>query len=94
MIERTVTVVPEDGLHARPASQVVEAANSYESKVTVGPAGSDGVDAASMLAVTGLGVGPGDEVDITADGPDEDDAIDELEEILTTPEHGDNGEAQ
>ena len=94
MIERTITVVPENGLHARPASQVVEAANSYESKVTVGPAGSDGVDAASMLAVTGLGVGPGDEVDITADGPDEEAAIDDLEEILTTPEHGDNGEEQ
>lgn len=89
MIERTVTVVPEDGLHARPASQVVKAANSYESRVTVGPTGSDGVDAASMLAITGLGVGPGDEVDITADGPDEEAAIDELEAILTTPEHGD-----
>jgi len=47
-----------------------------------------------MLAVTGLGVGPGDEVDITADGPDEEAAIDDLEEILTTPEHGDNGEEQ
>ena len=30
MIERTVTVVPEDVLHARPASQVVEAANNYD----------------------------------------------------------------
>ncbi|MFD1643157.1 HPr family phosphocarrier protein [Halohasta litorea] len=87
MIERTITVVPEDGLHARPASKVVTAANSYDSQVTIGPAGSDGVDAASMLAVTGLGVGPGDDVDITADGPDEADAVDELESILTTPEH-------
>lgn len=86
MIERTVTVVPEDGLHARPASQLVEAANNYDSTVTVGPAGGEGVDAASMLAVTGLGVGSGDEVDLTADGPDEAAAIDELETILTTPE--------
>ena len=91
MIERTITVIPEDGLHARPASQVVEAANEYDSSVTIGPAGSEGVDAASMLAVTGLGVGPGDDVDITADGPDAEEAISTLEEILTTPEHGDNG---
>ncbi len=86
MIERTVTVIPEDGLHARPASKVVEAANEYESTVTVGPADGDSVNAASMLAVTGLGVGPGDEVVVTADGPDEADALDELESILTTPE--------
>jgi phosphocarrier protein len=86
MIERTVTVVPEDGLHARPASQVVEAANNYDSTVTVGPAGGEDVDAASMLAVTGLGVSSGDKVDLTADGPDEAAAINELETILTTPE--------
>ena len=86
MIERTVTVVPEDGLHARHASQVVEATNNYDSTVTVGPAGGEDVDAASMLAVTGLGVGSGDKVDLTADGPDEAAAIDELETILTTPE--------
>ena len=86
MIERTVTVVPEDGLHARPASQVVEAANSYDSTVTVGPAGGESVDASSMLGVTSLGVGSGDDVDLTADGPDEAAAIDELETILTTPE--------
>jgi len=86
MIERTVTVVPEDGLHARPASQVVEAANGYESTVTVGPVDGDAVDASSMLGVTSLGVGPGDDVTLTADGPDEDEALNELESILSTPE--------
>ncbi|MEA1930547.1 HPr family phosphocarrier protein [Halohasta litorea] len=85
-MERTVTVVPEDGLHARPASQVVEAASEYESRVTVGPAGGESVDASSMLAVTSLGVGSGDAVDLTADGEDEQAALDELETILTTPE--------
>lgn len=87
MIERTITVVPEDGIHARPASQVVKAGTKYESDVTVGPVDGESVDAASMLAVTGLGVGPGEDVTITANGPDEADAIDELETILTTPEH-------
>lgn len=86
MIERTVTVVPEDGLHARPASKVVEAAGSYDARVTVGPPDGEGIDAASMLGVTSLGVGPGDDVLVTADGPDEAEAVDELESILTTPE--------
>ncbi len=86
MIERTVTVVPEDGLHARPASKVVEAAGSYESRITIGSPDGEGIDASSMLGVTSLGVGPGDDVLITADGPDEAEAVDEIESILTTPE--------
>ena len=86
MIERTVTVVPEDGLHARPASQFVETANEYDSEVTVAPDGGDPVNAASMLAVTGLGVKSGEDVVLTAEGPDEEAAIDALEEVLSTPE--------
>ncbi|TVT94801.1 HPr family phosphocarrier protein, partial [Haloferax volcanii] len=54
-MERTVTVVPEDGLHARPASQFVETANEFDADVQLGRADEDDlVPAASMLAVTGL----------------------------------------
>lgn len=86
MPERVVTVVPEDGLHARPASLFVETANEYDATVEVGPADGELVNASSMLAVTGLGVAAGDEVRITAEGDDAEDALDALEEILTTPE--------
>ncbi|WP_254714823.1 HPr family phosphocarrier protein [Natranaeroarchaeum aerophilus] len=86
MIERTVTIVPEDGLHARPASKFVETANEYDSEITVKPEGGDAVNAASMLAVTGLGAKSGDEVLLTADGPDEEDAIEAVAKVLTTPE--------
>lgn len=86
MIERTVTVVPEDGLHARPASKFVETANEYDSEITVATDGGDPVNAASMLAVTGLGAASGDDVVLTADGPDEKEAIEALEAVLTTPE--------
>ncbi|MFC6770674.1 phosphocarrier protein HPr [Halorubrum pallidum] len=85
-MERTVTVVPEDGLHARPASKFVETANDYDSEITVGANGDDPVNAASMLAVTGLGVKSGEDVLLTADGPDEKAAIEALEDVLTTPE--------
>ena len=86
MIERTVAVVPEDGLHARPASALVEAANAVESTVTIAPVDGEAIDAGSMLAVTGLGVAAGDEVVITDEGPDEAAAADRIETILTTPE--------
>ncbi len=86
MIERTISIVPEDGLHARPASKFVETANEYDSEITVAPAGGDPVNAASMLAVTGLGAKSGDEVSLTADGSDEEEAMEAVATVLTTPE--------
>lgn len=86
MSERVVTVVPEDGLHARPAATFVETANEYDADVTVAPVDGDAVDAASMLAVTSLGVASGDEVRLVADGDDAEAALDALEDVLTTPE--------
>lgn len=84
---RVVTVEPEAGLHARPASKFVETANRFDSDITVAPA-DDGrsVDAGSMLAVTGLGVEHGEEVRIEAEGPDAEAALDALEELLSNPE--------
>ncbi|MBX0325468.1 HPr family phosphocarrier protein [Halomicroarcula sp. F13] len=85
-VERTVTIVPEAGLHARPAAAFVEAVNDYEAEVTAGQPGDDLVQAGSMIAVTSLGVGEGDELRLVADGPDAEAVLDELEDILTTPE--------
>ncbi|EMA01315.1 phosphocarrier protein HPr [Haloferax denitrificans] len=89
-MERIVAVVPKDGLHARPASQFVETANSFDADVQLGRADEDDlVPAASMLAVTGLGVGHGEEIRLVADGDDAEAALDALEEVLSTPEAGD-----
>lgn len=90
MSERIVTIVPKDGLHARPAALFVEAANEYDADVTVGMA-DDGemVSAHSMLGVTSLGAAAGDDVRIVAEGAEAEAALDELEEILSTPEPGD-----
>ncbi|WP_248518199.1 HPr family phosphocarrier protein [Salinarchaeum laminariae] len=86
-MERIVTVEQEAGLHARPASAFVEAAGEFESEITVGRANGDGaVDAGSMLAVTGLGIERGDAVRLTAEGPDADDALDQLVALLERPE--------
>lgn len=87
MTERVVTVVPDAGLHARPAAEFVQTAGAYDCDVQVG-AGTDGdlVDARSMLAVTSLGVECGEDVRLVAEGADAEAALDALEEVLTTPE--------
>lgn len=89
MAERTVTVVPEAGLHARPASQFVQTANEYDCSIEVGATDTEElVDARSMLAVTSLGVGHDERVRIVAEGEDADAALDALEGVLSTPEEG------
>jgi phosphocarrier protein len=95
-MRRVVTVVPEAGLHARPAARFVETAGEYDAQVQVGRAdeGEDGlVNAASMLGVTGLNVPAGDDVLVVAEGDDAEAALDALETILSTPEPGDAEDA-
>ena len=85
-VERVVEIVPEAGLHARPAALFVEAVNDHDADVEAGPPNGDLVPAASMIAVTSLGVGHGDTLRLVADGPEAEAVLDELERILTTPE--------
>ncbi len=83
-MERVVTVVPEDGLHARPAAKFVETAGEYEARVTVEPVDESrpAVAADSMLAVTGLGIKGGNSVKLVADGDDAEAVLDALEAVL------------
>ena len=65
---RRVTVASAVGLHARPASLLANAARARQHPVTVAKvvdgAAAEPVDAASVLAVMGLGVGHGEEVEL------------------------------
>lgn len=89
-MERTVTVVPEAGLHARPAAEFVKTATEFECDLTVAPVdGGREVNARSTIAVTGLGVESGDQVRLVADGEDARAALDALEGVLSTPGDGD-----
>lgn len=85
--ERTVTVGHHSGLHARPARHVVETATEYRATVTVTPTtGNRSANAASILELTALGVEPGDEVEVRADGSDERDALDAVAEAVAGAE--------
>ncbi|MCU4925650.1 HPr family phosphocarrier protein [Halobacteria archaeon AArc-dxtr1] len=85
--ERVVTVVPEAGLHARPAAEFVQTAAMYDAEVRVGRPGDEDLhSAASMLAVTGLDVENGEDVLLVAEGDGAEDALDALEALLTSPE--------
>ena len=91
-MERVVEIVPEAGLHARPAAKFVETANEYDAEITVAPTengeAGEAVAASSMIAVTSLGVKHGEKVKLTAEGEDAKAALDALGEVLSTPEDG------
>jgi phosphocarrier protein HPr len=78
------TVLNPSGLHARPAALFVRTAAGFTSKVTLENVdrATTPVDAKSILMVMGAGVSTGHRIRVTADGPDEDDAITTLEAFI------------
>jgi phosphocarrier protein HPr len=80
---RTVTVASSQGLHARPAKLFVEAAQASGAQVTIAK-GEKSVNAASILGVLSLGVEKDDQVQLTAEGENEEQTLDSLEQFLTT----------
>jgi phosphocarrier protein HPr len=85
MVEKEAVVVPEAGLHARPAALFVKEAKGYGSDIVVI---KDGVEAnaKSSLKLMTLGAKHGDKVVIRAEGEDEEAAVDALVAILSREE--------
>ncbi|WP_405793918.1 HPr family phosphocarrier protein [Streptomyces sp. NBC_01506] len=82
MAERRVNVGWAEGLHARPASIFVRAATASGFPVTIAKADGSPVNAASMLAVLGLGAQGGDEIVLTSDADGADVALDRLAKLV------------
>ncbi len=81
MTEATATIENKTGIHARPASQFVQKASSFKSKVQLKAKGKT-VDAKSILMIMSMGLVKGTEVTIVADGPDEADAVAALKKMI------------
>ena len=83
MVSRNITIKNSVGLHARPATFFIQKANSYKSYVWV-EKDDRRVNAKSLLGVLSLGITKGVEVTLIADGPDEVEALNGLEELVET----------
>ncbi len=81
MKRKNVEIKNKFGLHARPASLLVKLAGSFKSEVQLVKEDTE-VNAKSILGVMMLAAGPGNVVTITASGPDEDDAVKALSELI------------
>ncbi len=82
MVERKFKIVAETGIHARPATLLVQAAGKFDSEITLEYKGRS-VNLKSIMGVMSLGVGKNADITIAATGSDENDAINTLTETLT-----------
>ena len=81
MIQREVTITNNSGLHARPATFFIQKANCYRSTIWV-EKGDRKVNAKSLLGVLSLGIAKGMTVTLTAEGPDEDAALEGIVALI------------
>ena len=81
MKSREITIVNKLGLHARAAAKLVALAGEFESEVWLVRGGAP-VDASSIMGVMMLAAGQGTELELRADGPDEDDAIERVAALV------------
>lgn len=84
MLETTLNISHEHGLHARPADLFVRTANKFQAEIQISnlTTGSEPVNAKSILRVLGLGVHSRHSVKVVADGSDAADAIAALTRIV------------
>ncbi len=81
MSQRQVTIVNKLGLHARAAAKLVATAARFESEIKLSKAHAE-VNAKSILGVMMLAAAKGSEITLIAEGTDEANALDALEELI------------
>jgi phosphocarrier protein HPr len=74
MAEQTMKITAADGVHARPATSLVQVAGKYQSDVNIEYNGKS-VNMKSIMGVMSLGIPNGAEVTFKAEGSDEAEAV-------------------
>ncbi|WP_027956067.1 phosphocarrier protein HPr [Halobacillus kuroshimensis] len=74
MAQQTMKITSADGVHARPATALVQVAGKFESDVNLEYNGKS-VNMKSIMGVMSLGIPSGAEVTFSAEGADEEEAV-------------------
>jgi phosphocarrier protein HPr len=81
MVERTVQILNKNGLHARPAAEVVKVAAKFASEITLARDDLE-VNGKSIMGVMMLAAECGASVRLRADGADAEQAVDALATLI------------
>ncbi len=93
MYSKKLTVSNETGLHARPASDFVRMASSFRAEITIQNLTDalDAADAKSIIMVLSQGISQHCDIEIAADGEDEQKAVDDLADLVASFAEKDGG---
>lgn len=83
MIRKEMVINIPNGLEARPVALLVQVASQYESSIYV-ESEEKKVNAKSIMGMMSLGLASGERVFVTADGTDEEEAIENIEKYLSS----------
>lgn len=81
MEKKDFNITAETGIHAHPATLLVQTASKFASDINLEYKGKS-VNLKSIMGVMSLGVGQGADVTITAEGEDEQEAITAISETM------------
>ncbi|MEY8337651.1 HPr family phosphocarrier protein [Lachnospiraceae bacterium 62-35] len=81
MKEFTYIITDPEGIHARPAGELVKEAKNYACSIKMAKGGKTG-DCKKIFGVMGLVVKQGNEVTLTFDGEDEDAAFEGIKAFM------------
>ena len=81
MVEKQFKVISDTGIHARPATLLVQTASKYVSEINL-EYKEKKVNLKSIMGVMSLGIGKDAEITVSAEGNDEQDALNSLQELL------------
>lgn len=81
MIAKEVTIQVLEGQDISPVAKVVQIASQYESKIYIEEEDKH-INAKSIMGMMTLAFRSGDRITVSADGPDEEAAIKDLEKYL------------
>lgn len=83
MTKRSVRIKLENGLEARPVALLVQEASKYDSIIYI-HSGDRRVNAKSIMGMMSLNLSNGDELEVSADGLDEKEAVAGIEGFLSS----------
>ena len=81
MIERTVTIANKNGLHARPAAEIVKTAAKFKADITLVRDELE-VNGKSIMGVMMLAAEFGSTLTLRADGPDAEQALSAIATLI------------
>ncbi|MCC6764408.1 MAG: HPr family phosphocarrier protein [Deltaproteobacteria bacterium] len=85
-VRADVEIINQLGLHARAAARFVETASAFTAEVTVAN-GDESVSGKSILGLMMLAAGQGTQLALVATGPDAEEAIDALADLIAQRFH-------